>query len=417
VKRQRVFPGWRVVAGSALGIGFSAQVFIATGYTILAAALGNAFGWSLAELAPGATLFLLGQMVGFPLMGLLLDRFGTRGVAVAGIAVFGLMLLVLSRITAVWQLYALMLVTGLTGPATYTLPYLRALSLWFSRRRGLAIGLAAGGIALGAATIPLALQKISALHGWSVALVTFALFELLVCLPLVALLVRDDPARFGLGPDGDAVPVPRGEAGVTRFVSPADDGLSAAEALRTADFWLLGGAYLVAGLAVYGVITNAVHILSQTGAGLTTEQVAMTQAVGGVAVLFGRIAGGYALDRLGTRAIAVFMMLLIAVAIYGYAVSTSLGMVLVSAVLLGLATGGEGDVLPFMVVKYFGARAFGKIYGMLGGIFSAGTALGPVTYAGLAAGTGSPSTPLLIFSIATAVAAFAFAAVGRRTGP
>ena len=417
MKRRGVFPGWRVVAGSALGIGFSAQVFIATGYTILAAALGNAFGWSLAELAPGATLFLLGQMVGFPVMGLLLDRFGTRRVAVAGIAVFGLMLLMLSRITAIWQLYALMLVTGVTGPATYTLPYLRALSLWFSRRRGLAIGLAAGGIALGAATIPLGLQKISALYGWSVALVTFALFELLVCLPLVASLVRDDPAPFGLGPDGDAVPVPRGEAGVTRFASPADGGLSAAEALRTADFWLMGGVYLVAGLTVYGVLTNAVYILSQTGAGLTTEQVAMTQAVGGVAVLFGRIAGGYALDRFSTRAIAIFMTLLIAVAIYGYAVSTSLGMVLVSAVLLGLATGGEGDVLPFMVVKYFGARAFGKIYGMLGGMFSAGTALGPVTYAGLAAGTGSPSTPLLIFSIATAVAAFAFAAVGRRTVP
>jgi nitrate/nitrite transporter NarK len=114
--------------------------------------------------------------------------------------------LVLSRITAIWQLYALMLVTGVTGPATFTLPYLRALSLWLSRRRGLAIGLAAAGIALGAATIPLGLQKISALHGWSVALVTFALFELLVCLPLAASLVRDDPASFGLGPDGDAVP-------------------------------------------------------------------------------------------------------------------------------------------------------------------------------------------------------------------
>ena len=59
--RRRPFPGWKVVAGSALGIGFSAQIFIATGYTILAAALGNAFGWTLAELAPGATLFLLGH--------------------------------------------------------------------------------------------------------------------------------------------------------------------------------------------------------------------------------------------------------------------------------------------------------------------------------------------------------------------
>jgi MFS family permease len=143
----------------------------------------------------------------------------------------------------------------------------------------------------------------------------------------------------------------------------------------------------------------------------------MVQAVGGIAVLLGRIAGGYALDRLGTRAIAVFMTMLIAVAIYGYAAATTLGMVLVSAILLGLATGGEGDVLPFMAVKYFGPRAFGKIYGMLGGMFSAGTALGPVTYAGLAALSGSPSTPLLVFSAMTAVSAFAFIGVGRRPPP
>jgi MFS family permease len=92
-------------------------------------------------------------------------------------------------------------------------------------------------------------------------------------------------------------------------------------------------------------------------------------------------------------------------------------MVLVSAILLGLATGGEGDVLPFMAVKYFGPRAFGKIYGMLGGLFAAGTALGPVTYAGLAALSGSPSTPLLVFSAMTAVSALAFVAVGRRPPP
>jgi MFS family permease len=417
MKRWRPFAGWKVVAGSALGIGFSAQIFIATGYTILAAALGNAFGWTLAELAPGATLFLLGQMVGFPFMGSLLDRFGTRRVAAAGIAVFGLMLLALSRVTATWQLYLLLFVMGLAGPASYTLPYLRALSLWFVRRRGLAIGLAAAGIALGAATIPLGLQKLSTLHGWSAALVAMGLFELLVCLPVVVALVRDDPAPLGLAPDGDDIRPSQGAAGAAAPVSLAQRGLTVTEALRTADFWLMGGVYLVAGLAVYGVITNTAYILSQTGARLSTEQVAMVQAVGGIAVLFGRIAGGYALDRLDTRAIAVFMTMLIAVSIYGYATATSLGMVVVSAVLLGLATGGEGDVLPFMAVKYFGPRAFGKIFGLLGGMFSAGTALGPVTYAGLAALTGSPSTPLLVFSAMTAVSALAFVAVGRRPLP
>ena len=380
MSRAPLFPGWKVVAGSAVGIGFSGQIFVATGYTILAAALGSAFGWSLGELAPGATLFLLGQVVAFPAVGWLLDRFGTRRVAMAGIAAFGVLLLALSRITAVWQLYVLMLAMGLVGPANYTLPYLRALSLWFRRRRGLAIGIAASGIALGAAVVPLGLQRIGASQGWSTALLAMAAFELLVVLPAVAWLVRDDPRRFGLAPDGDALPAEGSDAGAVQPALPDDDtGLTAREALRTADFWLMGSVYFIAGLAVYGVMTNAAYILTGGPAGLTTDQVAVAQAVGGVFVLVGRIAGGFALDRLGTRTVAVFMTLMIALAVYGYASATSMGMVLMSAILMGLATGGEGDVLPYMAAKYFGTRAFGKIYGFLGALFSAGTALGPVS--------------------------------------
>lgn len=410
---RRHFAGWRVVAGSALGIGFSGQIFVATGYTILAAFLGSAFGWSLNDLAPGATLFLFGQVIAFPVVGSLLDRFGTRRVATLGIAAFGALLLALGQITTVWQLYAVMLLMGLAGPANYTLPYLRALSLWFRRRRGLAIGLAASGIALGAAAIPLGLQRVGVLYGWSAALASLAVFELAVCLPVIAWLVRDDPARLGLAPDGDAIPGAEGGFSGDQ-AEAADSGLTAGEALVTREFWLLGTVYFIAGMAVYGVITNAAYILSHGKAALTTDQVAVVQAVGGVAVLVGRIAGGLALDRMGTRVIAVAMTLLIAAAVYGYAASTSMGMVLVSAALLGLATGGEGDVLPFMIARYFGTRAFGKIYGMQGALFSAGTALGPVTYAGLASITESESDPLVIFAALTATSALAFIGVGRR---
>jgi len=404
------------VAGSAVGIGFSAQIFIASGYTIIAAALGKAMGWSIGELAPGATLFLLAQVAGYPIVGALLDRFGTRRVAAAGIVAFGLLLLALSRVTSIWQFYGLMLVMGLVGPATYTLSYLRALSLWFDRRRGLAIGLAAGGIALGAAMMPLGLQRIIVGFDWSVAFVALALVELLLCLPIVILLVRDDPAEMGLRADGDSTPPqPTKESVQPRDRAPAPaPALSAAQALRTLDFWLLGAVYLVTGLAVYGVVTNSVYILSETAARLTTDQVAVVQAVGGVAVLVGRVAGGVALDHLNTRAIAAAMVLLLTAALLGYAFASSLGVVLVSAVALGFASGGEGDVLPYMAIKYFGTQSFGKIYGMLGALFAVGTGLGPVTYAGLYSVWQQPTVPLVILAAATAASSLAFLWVGRR---
>jgi len=71
-------------------------------------------------------------------------------------------------------------------------------------------------------------------------------------------------------------------------------------------------------------------------------------------------------------------------------------------------------VLPYMAVNYFGPRAFGKIYGMLGAMFAVGTSLGPVTYAALADWTASPSKPLYMLAALTAVIAFGFLGVGRR---
>ena len=414
MSRHRVFPGWKVVAGSAVGIGFSAQIFIASGYTIVAAALGKAMGWSIGELAPGATLFLLAQVAGYPIVGVLLDRFGTRRVAAAGIVAFGLLLLALSRVTSIWQFYGLMLVMGLVGPATYTLSYLRALSLWFERRRGLAIGLAAGGIALGAVTMPVGLQRIVVGFDWSAALVALALVELLLCLPIVILLVRDDPAELGLRADGDPTPPQPTKMSVQPPDRASVPALSVAQALRTLDFWMLGTVYFITGLAVYGVITNTVYILSETAARLTTDQVAVVQAVGGAAVLVGRVAGGYALDHLNTRAIAAAMVLLLTAALLGYAFASSLGVVLVSAMALGFATGGEGDVLPYMAIKYFGLDAFGKIYGLLGALFAIGTGLGPVTYAGLYSVWQQPTIPLVILAASTGASSLAFLWVGRR---
>lgn len=408
---MKLFRGWRVVAGSAVGNGFSSQTFIATGYTILASGLSTAFGWQLNDVAPGATFFLAGQIVGYPIAGMLVDRWGTLRVALAGLVLFGLHLLLLSRIDTQWQLYALMLSMGICGPTTYAVTYIRAISLWFSRRRGLALGLAASGVALGAVMIPIGMQRIIAASNWSVALVAMAAFELFIVLPVVSLLVRDEPTRYGLRPDGDAVP---------SQLSTGDDtapgpscGMTFANAVRTLDFWMLGTVFMVVGMAVYAVLTNTVHILSNT-ASLGAAQVAKVQAIGGVTVLIGSNLGGIMLDRLrNDRWIGVAMNMHIALGIVAYAMSDNIGLAIVGAVLIGFSLGGEGNVLPYMTAKYFGTQEFGKIYGALGAMFGIGTALGPVTYARLVTLTGSVSATLLFIAACTALASSCFLVLGR----
>ena len=204
---MKIFRGWAVVAGSVAGVGFCAQIFIATGYTILAAGIASAFGWKVTDLALGATLFLAVQVMGYPLAGFFTDRWGSLRTALAGIVLFALHLVILTRITALWQLYVVMLSMGIFGPLTYVIPYARAVSLWFSRKRGTAIGMVTAGIALGGVLFPLGIQRIMAASGWTQAVFAIVALQLFVCFPAVALMVRDSPRPYGLHPDGDPAPV------------------------------------------------------------------------------------------------------------------------------------------------------------------------------------------------------------------
>ncbi len=113
----------------------------------------------------------------------------------------------------------------------------RAIALWFNRKRGLALGFAGSAQALGAFVIPVFGQKIIAQHGWSTALLALAAFEIVVCLPLVAWLVKDSPAPYGLHPDG-AAPVE-----IVAAEQVADPGMEVGAIIRTVTFWRARGVF------------------------------------------------------------------------------------------------------------------------------------------------------------------------------
>jgi MFS family permease len=119
------------------------------------------------------------------------------------------------------------------------------------------------------------------------------------------------------------------------------------------------------------------------------------------------------LDRFSDRWICVIINILAAIGFVGYAMSDNLVMAMASGACLGFAMGGEGNILPYMVAKYFGQRAFGKILGVTFGIFGLGTALGPVVCAWLMDAAGIRMT-LLIFAALVFVSSGNFLFVGRR---
>ncbi len=405
------FPGWYVVGGAGFGIAFGSAVFLSSSFALLAAALGKQFGWSQSELAKAASIFLLMQMLTSPLCGWALDRWGSRKIAVLSIALFGISLFILSRIgPSLTQFYLGFVVLGGASVGTNVISYARAITNWFNRRRGLALGCAAAGQAVGAFTMPLVLQKVIATYGWSDALVALAAFELVICLPVVALLIKDSPRPYGLHPDGDVQG--RQEAGTVTPAAPLRQaGASAREILRSANFWKLAIAFLVIGMSFYALITNVAFILTKS-AGLTLGQVSTVLALSGVAVLVGRVGFGYLIDMIHAPYIAVLSLLLSVVFYALDATSTSFSILVIAAMIGGISIGGESDLLPFLASRYFGKDAVSQVFGWFLVAFYIGAAIGPVAFAKLSEAYNGPSVPLFVLVGLQIIPAIMFLSLG-----
>jgi sugar phosphate permease len=376
---MRIFRGWGVVFGAGVGLAFGTTVFTTAGFSQLAQAWAADFGWTQAELAKAATLFLLMQALSYPFMGHLATRWGSRNFACASIGCFGMALLLMSRISnSLLQLYAICALMGLVCSGTNVVGYANAISLWFDRRRGLAFGLAASAQAVGNVLMPLMTVRLLGSVGWSGALLSLAAVELLVCLPVVAAMVRDSPQPYGVSADGARA------SGAGPRPTAAAPAAPQVELLRSRVFWQLILAYAVMGIVTYAFVINVVFVLAQT-ARMSVAEVASAQAVVGASVLLGRIGFGHLMDKLGSARSGMLVSLLLGAAFVVFATCSARSLVLLAGLMFGVAGGGESDLLPYTASRYFGAGATAKVFGWFLAAFLFGGAIGPLLFAAIMA--------------------------------
>lgn len=98
----------------------------------------------------------------------------------------GLGFLLSSQVQAVWQLYLFAgLFTGCGSSIAIALP-LSMVSQWFTRRQGLALGIASAGIGFGTALVPVLAACLISGYGWRVAYAIVGSLVCLICIPLSA---------------------------------------------------------------------------------------------------------------------------------------------------------------------------------------------------------------------------------------
>ena len=147
----------------------------------------------------GASLPYTCTMIGFGLGGILMgrlsDRFGIMVPVLIGATGLGLGFIAAGRAGSLWQ-FALAqgLLIGLLGTSAGFAPLVADTSLWFTRRRGIAVAICASGNYLAGAVWPPVLQHLFDTIGWRATFTGIGIFCFATIVPLAFVLRRRPPA-------------------------------------------------------------------------------------------------------------------------------------------------------------------------------------------------------------------------------
>ena len=379
------YEGWRVAAASGIGVFVSfASVFIYT-FGVFLKPLTEEFAWSRESVSAAFGIAAMTVAVCSPPLGYLLDRVHPRRIILPAITIFGLAFASLSLLTPhLWHLYLVCFVLGVVGNGTAQMAYARAVSSWFDRRRGMALSMVMAGGAVGAMVLPPMTEALIGSIGWRSAVVAIGVAVLAIGLPTVALFVRERP-------------VPASDVTNTA-------GATLREGLTSRVFWIVVVVLFFSSVAQNGALTHMSALL--TDRGVTARGGAIALSVMGAASLVGRITTGWLLDRFFAGRVSFALLTLAALGTFLLASASSLTVGAIAAALIGFGMGGEADVTPYLLARYFGLRSFSRLYGLTWTFYAVAGAVGPVLMGRAFDATGSYEVLLTRLALGTmAVAA------------
>ncbi len=286
---RNLFYGWKIVGTSIVGYSVAPGQFAVGILGVFVIPLQLEFGWSRSDIFLSITFVTIAQAIFTPLLGSLIDNYGSKKIMMPSIFAFGLLLggipLFVGDLADFYLFYAII---GVICGGAAAVPYLRLAGAWFKKRRGLAFGLVMSGGGLGFAYTPPLVQYMVDNYGWRSGYYALAAIIIFLILPLIQLFIHDNPKDLNLLPDGDTVDVDE-----SVVVADEEEKIKLGELLRTPLFYQLfaTAAYFLS----YGLFSNFVPMLLDRG--MDTTSAALAASTVGITIIVSRIVIGFLLDK------------------------------------------------------------------------------------------------------------------------
>ena len=361
----RRYHGWTIVfaLGTTTIVSYGTSQYL---IGVLVTPIAREFGWDKAAINGAYSLaVLISGLLGFGL-GPALDRFGARVLMSAGSVTLATTLILLSRVNTLAEFYGLWGIGfGLGTALTYYPVSFTVIANWFETRRMNALSILTF---MGAFSSTLFYPLNGALveaFGWRETVVILGIIQLVVTLPLHALVIRRHPEDLGLRPDG---------IGADERPQPAT-GMPLSLALRARTFWLITTAYSLSFFATTTVLVE--HIAFLISRGLAATLVTAIVGLFGIAYLPGRLVVAMLAPKLPLQKLVVGALVLEAAGVALLVNAHSALTVGIYVLVFGAAYGALSPLRGAMMAEHFGRRAYGAITAAQGIPIGILSALGP----------------------------------------
>lgn len=386
---KRLFYGWYIVAASfllmatAMGISLNCN-------TLFITPISAELQFNRSQMAMNATLISICSMLVSLFSLKLFKRFGLMNLMKLSAIMISLGFLGYSFADHIGVFYLLSILIGISYALLTNITLSIILSNWFEYKRGLAIGIAFMGSALGGMLFTALTGYWLENWGWRFTYRGLAIILAGVIIPVVFFIIREKPEDLGLQQL-------RIEHDWDDQAQPIKKELELKDAFSSPKFWIVTGCILLTSYALSTLLyTIAPHLV---GNGYSLQFSANVLSVSMGLLAAGKLVMGKAFDKLGTRKATLISSCFIFLGLVGMILVDAKAAVLL--IILGVGLGAPFGTIGYQLLIHsvFDTFKFSAIYGFIIAFSNLGGTLSPIINGAVFDATGNYNTGIAISAL------------------
>lgn len=365
---KKIFYGWWVVS-ACFPIALYVSGIVFYGFTALFEPLVEEFSWSYTQISFAASLRGLEAGIFAPVVGFLVDRFGSGKLVLAGTIVVGFGLILLSLTQSLAMFYGSFFLLAFGAGGCMSLVTMSSVAHWFDKNMGKAFGVMSSAFGASGLIVPLLVWLIDVYH-WRTALVILGVGMWILGIPL-SFVIRNKPEESGSSAYGPLRngPIPQPE------IQHKKVEISFRDVMKNRSFLYLVFVEFIRGMIVSAVIIHVMPYLS--GVGISRSTASLVAAGLPLFSIIGRFGFGWLSDIYEKKYVMAVTLCFMGIGQLAFCYMHVKWVAILFLLFFPPGMGGGVVIRGAILRDYFGRDSFGKNLGIAMASSSVGAIIGP----------------------------------------